>query len=182
MGCTKSLASWHLSFHSHLFSGKYNKKNQYLFLVSSLVSLSVNTVQFISYVNIRVQVLMHICLCALWIEAKSWCSVFLFTGNHLLRWGLVVNQSSSLGKAGWSLCSRVSFYLSSSTSHFTPSCFLHECCFPNSCPHLCCLNENGLHRLIYLTTGDPVSGTVWEASEGVSLLEEVYHWRAGFEI
>lgn len=38
----------------------------------------------------------------------------------------------------------------------------------------CGLNENGLHRFIYLHTWSPISGTVWEGID-VSLLEEICH-------
>ena len=38
------------------------------------------------------------------------------------------------------------------------------------------LNENGLHRLIYLNAWSAVGRTVWEGLEGVVLLEEVCAW------
>ena len=43
------------------------------------------------------------------------------------------------------------------------------------------LNENGPHRLIYLNAWLRVGRTVWEGIGGVALLEEVCHWRAGFD-
>lgn len=33
----------------------------------------------------------------------------------------------------------------------------------------------------YLTTGDPVGGTLWEGLGGVVLLEEVGHWALKFQ-
>jgi hypothetical protein len=39
------------------------------------------------------------------------------------------------------------------------------------------LNENGLHRLIFLNIWSPVSGTVWECLGGLTLLVDVCHWQ-----
>lgn len=41
----------------------------------------------------------------------------------------------------------------------------------------CGLSENGPHCHLYLNIWSPVGETVWKEFRGVSLLEDVHHWR-----